>query len=446
MNNRKFPIYLFYILFFLTIIDINRGSSIVSMISYVLILLIAIICREEIGVTLLFGLFPLQRVFMISKGFMTVVPLISILIIIKCFRHYRVFRRCEKQLAAVIILFVYSLIVEFIRFSSIGNTINYILTVILMIVICEIVNKELRKSCMIVYCVSSIFSAMVGYLFPSVSRFTALFTMEYNPRFQGLLADPGEFGQTMMCAVAMIITLFVINRQQKGLKEVEKVRKGFQVINAIIFCIIFLYFAILSGTRACLIAIAIIYIAVLVRLFQTKRKSTQIIALLIGVISIFALSSIGTMLFDVVSATHGGESLSEDIRLSIWSGYMQSIRNNLDVVLFGVGMNSCGMYGGKMGLGNPHNIIIEKIVECGIIGFVLNFFIFYPMIQRKRMSFKTPETLPFYVLLSTLMVYGSSGLDLPYLLLALIIERREDDENEDYESVSHDKKSGYAIY
>ena len=99
-----------------------------------------------------------------------------------------------------------------------------------------------------------------------------------------------------------------------------------------------------------------------------------------------------------------------------------------------------------MGLGNPHNIIIEKIVECGIIGFVLNFFIFYPMIKRKRMSFKTPETLPFYVLLSTLMVYGSSGLDLPYLLLALIIERREDDENEDYESVSHDKKSGYAIY
>lgn len=446
MNNRKFPIYFFYVLFFVTIIDINRGSSTVSAISYVLILLIAVICREEIGVILLFCLLPVQRIFMISKGFMTVVPLISILIIIKCFRHYRVFKRCEKQLAAVIVLFIYSLIVEFIRFSSVGNTIDYIVTVILMIVICEIVDRKLRKSCMIAYCVSSIFSAMVGYFFPAVSRFTALFAMEYNPRFQGLLADPGEFGQTMVCAIAMIITLLVMNRQQNRLIEVEKVRNGFQVINVIFFCIIFLYFAILSGTRACLIAIAVIYIAVLVRLFQTKRKSTQVIALLIGIVSIFALSGIGTMLFDVVSATHGGESLSEDMRLSIWSGYIQSTWNNLDVVLFGVGMNSCGVYGGKMGLGNPHNIIIEKTVECGLIGLVLNFFIFYPMIKRKRMSFKTPETLPFYVLLSTLMAYGSSGLVLPYLLLALIIERREDDENEDYESVSYDKKSDYAIF
>ena len=273
-------------------------------------------------------------------------------------------------------------------------------------------------------------SALVGYLFPTVSRYTALFTMEYNPRFQGLLADPGEFGQTMVCAVAMIITLFVINRQRKALLEVGKARNGFQVANSIVLCAFFLYFAILSGTRACLIAIAVIYIAVLIRLFQTRKKSTQIIALLIGIVSIFALSSVGTMLFDVVSSTHGGESLSEDIRLSIWSGYIQNIWDNPDVLLFGVGMNSCGVYGEVMGLGNPHNIIIEKTVECGLIGLVFNFFIFYPLIKRKKMSFKTPETLPFYVLLSTLMVYGSSGLDLPYLLLALIIEKREDDKIE----------------
>ena len=53
---------------------------------------------------------------MVSRGFMTVVPLISILIIIKCFLHYRVSKRCEKQLSTVIVLFVYSSIVEFTGF------------------------------------------------------------------------------------------------------------------------------------------------------------------------------------------------------------------------------------------------------------------------------------------------------------------------------------------
>lgn len=108
MNSRKLPICFFYILFFATVITINQGSSIVSAISYVLILLMAAICREEIGIILLFCLFPVQRIFMVSRGFMTVVPLISILIIIKCFLRYRVSKRCEKQLATIIILFTYS--------------------------------------------------------------------------------------------------------------------------------------------------------------------------------------------------------------------------------------------------------------------------------------------------------------------------------------------------
>ena len=446
MNSRKLSIGLFYILFFATVITINQGSSIASTISYVLILLIAVICREEIGIILLFCLFPVQRIFMVSRGFMTVVPLISILIIIKCFLHYRVSKRCEKQLVTVFILFIYSSIVEFVRFSSFDNTIDYVLTIILMVLFCEVVDCQLRIICMIVYCFSSIMSALVGYLFPIASRYTALFTMEYNPRFQGLLADPGEFGQTMVCSVAMIITLFLINREKEPLLKVGKAKKLFRFTNSIVLCGFFFYFAILSGTRACLIAIAVIYISVLFRLFKTRKKSTQIIAVLISIVSIFGLSSIGTMLFDAISLTHGGEALSEDIRLSIWIRYIQNIWDNPNVVLFGVGMNSCSVYGEVVGLGNPHNIIIEKTVECGVIGILLNLNIFYPLIKRKKMSFLIPEALPFYVFLSTLMVYGSSGLDLPYLLLALIIEKREDGEKEDCDNILSDKKSNHVFY
>lgn len=50
--------------------------------------------------------------------------------------------------------------------------------------------------------------------------------------------------------------------------------------------------------------------------------------------------------------------------------------NNFDIMVFGVGMNSCGIYGRAMGLENLHNVVIEKIVECGFLGFVFNFIIF----------------------------------------------------------------------
>lgn len=433
MSNRKLPIYFFYMLFLATIISINQGSSTISSISYVLILLMAVICREEIDVMLLFCLFPIQRVFMISRGFMTVIPPIIVLIVIKYFLHRRVFKRCQNQLTAAIVLLFYSLAVEFIRFSTIKNTVEYILTLALMIVICEFVDRNLRKSCFIVYCISSFLSALVGYLFPTVGKYAALFTMEYNARFQGLLTDPGTFGQTMVCAIAMIITIFVMNKREERTK-LEK--STFQALGTFVLCIFFLYFIILSGTRACLIAIGVIYAIVLAGLFRTKRKSTQMIALLVGVISILTLSSMGARLLNAIMEAHGGEALAEDNRYSIWSGYIESLWNHPDVMLFGVGMNSCSVYGEVMELGNPHNVIIEKVTECGLIGVILNFFIFYPLVKRKRMSFMTPETLPFYTWLSTLMVYGSSGSDMPYLLLALIIEKREVEKNENYTNFS----------
>lgn len=445
MSNRKLPIFFFYILFFVTAFSINQGNNTVSAISFVLILLIVVIYHEENGTVLLFCLFPMQRMFMLSRSFMTVVPLISILIILKCFLHHKVRCNCIKQLMATILLLFYSLSVEIIRFSSIKNTVEYILTIILMIVVCEIVDKNLRKVCMLVYCVSSILSALIGYFFPTVSRYTALFIMEYNPRFQGLLTDPGSFGQTMVCAMAMAITVYFLVEQSRELPNLNKVQNRFSAVNVIISCAFYLYFAILSGTRACLIALTVIYVEVFIMLIKTKRRSTQIAALLIGIVSIFALSSIGTMIFNVVSMEHGGESLSEDTRLGIWRGYIHNILNSPDVMLFGVGMNSCSMYGEMMALGNPHNIIIEKVVECGIIGFVLNLCIFIPTLRRKKMSFMTPETLPFYVWISTLLVYGTSGIILPYLLLALITEKREDNENENYKDVAHDEKPDYAI-
>ena len=441
----KYPIVLFYLLFFMTIWTVNLGITIVSMFSYIFILCMAMLCSVETNITLLFCLFPIQRIFMLSTSFMTVVPMISALIILKSFLEYRISKRCEKQLIAAIILLFFSSLVEYIRFSTISKSIEYILMVILILVVCEVINGQLRRACMYVYCFSSILSAITGYFLPAVSSYTAIFTMEYNPRFQGIMGDPGEFGQTMVCAMAMVLALYIINKRQSNFLKDSKRKNRFYLLYVVSFFAISFFFIVLSGTRASLIGIAVIYIFVMYNLFKTKSRMVQISALVLGFISILTLGFVASYLFNILSASHGGESLSQDLRLSIWTSYMQAIWRNPDIILFGVGMNSCGIFGTVMGMGNPHNIIIEKVVECGLVGFIINFSIFYPIIKRKKMGLSVPETLPFYVLLSTLMVYGSSGLELPYLLLALIYEKREAFTYDCEKNISDVNKSNHAI-
>lgn len=91
--------------------------------------------------------------------------------------------------------------------------------------------------------------------------------------------------------------------------------------------------------------------------------------------------------------------LSDDNRMDIWKGYLTELLKHPDIILFGVGMDSCNVLGKIVGIGNPHNVIIEKVVECGFIGLILNVGVFYPMIVEKNMKFSNIYALPFYVYL-----------------------------------------------
>lgn len=443
MNKCKFPFIFFFALVVTTVLTVNKGITIVSKFSYIAFLFLAILCNVKTCIILLFGMLPIQRIFALSKDFITVVPLLSILIIIKFFLTHQLRKYYIKQLILSITLLIYSSLVEYIRFDTVKNSLIYIITILLMLTICELVDYRLRNSCMLIYCLSSLLSAFAGYFFPSASIYTALFTMSGNIRFQGLMADPGEFGQTMVCAMAMALTLFGIKTNNTKKSNRNKV---FFTIILSLYCLIVFCFVVLSGTRTCLIAIAVMYIIILYRLVHSKKRRILIFCIILGFFSIIFASFVGSFLFNMLSATHGGEALSEDVRLQIWEGYIQCIINNPNVILFGVGMNSCGAFGEIMRLGNPHNVIIEKITECGIWGGIINVLIFYQLVKRKKIGLTISETLPFYVFLSTLMFYGSSGLELPYLLLALIHERREDFENENIKNISYGAKSDYAIY
>jgi O-antigen ligase len=238
------------------------------------------------------------------------------------------------------------------------------------------------------------------------------------------MTDPGSFGQTVVCAIAIIVTiLFSRNNEMGDLGWRYEVRR-FIGVGAII---ILFYFMLLSGTRACMLALAIVYSAVLYWLLRVRKRRVQVLGFFCCIASFLILPTIVNNLSDLLLSSHGGEMLSDAARLRIWQGYLSEIVAHPEILIFGIGMDSCNELGQLAGIGNPHNVLIEKTIECGLIGFFLNLGIFYPLIKRKDMRFSNVFTLPFYVFLSTLLVYGSVGAWLPYLLLALINKKKETD-------------------
>ena len=417
-KKQKYSISIFYLLFIATVFTINKGIFALSSISYFVIIAIVIISNLKTSIALLFCLLPFQRIFLLSKSFMTLIPFFLLTIIIKYLLKGKIKKSILNSIAACFVLLIYSGIVEYIRLSSFNRTLQYVVTIIVMIIICDVIDDKLRFDCFKFYCFSAFLSGIIGYLMPKVSDYTALFSMEYNARLQGLMADPGEFGQMIVTAIAMSLALCsFLNKSKKN------ICKKIYIFLTIIYDIIMFGFAILSGTRACLIGLAVIYGYALYYFLRTKNRKQQILGAIFFVVSIFLISSLSSFLFDIVSTAHGGEQLLDDSRLMIWSGYFKHIVSNFEIVLVGVGMDSCGAYGKTVGLGNPHNVIIEKTVENGIVGLCLNIVIFRSLLKKKKKSLYYVENLPFYVYLSTLMVYGSSGLVLPYLLLAFLKQK-----------------------
>ena len=133
-------------------------------------------------------------------------------------------------------------------------------------------------------------------------------------------------------------------------------------------------------------------------------------------------------LFSTLSENHGNQDVGEDNRWSIWANYMRHLAENPSVWIFGVGLDGSLQYAAMNQIGNPHNVLLEKVVECGIIGLVIQIMFFVAIIRQKRMGAIKGRALPMYAYWATLMVYGASGTEIPYYLLALTKGKKEDAE------------------
>jgi hypothetical protein len=161
--------------------------------------------------------------------------------------------------------------------------------------------------------------------------------MFYRLKGQGLIDDPNDFGQLVVCVVPLV---FIFWRTKKTLQNCLFVLLPVGVL---------LYGAYLTHSRGALLAL--IALAVV----AGRRRIGMMPALLLAGVLFFAAMALNFTGGRAISAESGSD------RTSLWSGSMELLKSHL---LFGVGAGALPDY---LGL-TAHNSVMVCAAELGLFG------------------------------------------------------------------------------
>lgn len=442
LYNEKSSLFIFYLLSIICMVSINVGNYSFSKISYIVIGVLSIFTTLETNIILFFCLVPFPRIILLNQSFFTLIPIIELIIVCKWLVLKQFNQRDYKALLSGACILIYSSLVEYIRYATFSNSVEYCLKLFVILAICDVTNKKLAKNCFGFLSLSSIISIIASYIFPTLSVYVRIKEVLYSTRINGLLGDPGEFGQLLLSALSCYIVYCVLRNESNKRKFTI-----LDVLSILVVACISIYLMIQSGTRTCLIGLVIIYVFILLWLLKGKSRKTVSLGCIALIVTLFMGYYIWEIMFDTFMSSHGGESLNDDNRIRIWLNYLREFNDDIRIQIFGVGMDCSNTYGLIHKLGNPHNILIEKIFECGLVGLILNCTFFVNVFKRKKCSVFEKANLPFYVFLSTLFFYGSVGIELLYFLIGLLPSKNnnsDDKANINLHNIRGNNGKGYS--
>lgn len=239
----------------------------------------------------------------------------------------------------------------------------------------------------------------------------AMFTEHYLIYYKYSAGITGQTGTN-----AFLLSLGCISSFSCLLTEKKK---NF-VVSSVFFsiCVIGLM---LTGKRGLLLGVGFAFFVLLI-LFVKKNKINKkivIISLLIlvaiGILSVFFIPQIQEMILKTLTDTTG--SGRSEIYNAVWSKAKDSI-------VFGYGLNTCGIYLQQNGfdVSSAHNIYLQIIFEVGIVGFIIYMTLFLGMLSysiKKYIFCELESNQRKYLIFSIcfqifFLVYGLTGNTLYY--------------------------------
>lgn len=150
-------------------------------------------------------------------------------------------------------------------------------------------------------------------------------------------------------------------------------------------------------------------------MIDSKKKLYIVVfsAILILISFAFIAAYIFPKMLEVRSGNFGNNG-----RFDLWIFYLNLFLENIDVMLCGVGIGCIKIFANQLNMLTTHNVIIEKLVELGLIGFSIFSLLLYKISKGAVCNIRKNEKLLVLItMLSTLMVQGVSGNPLPFFLM-----------------------------
>lgn len=411
-DKRDFPwlLVLFSALTLVCLFYLNRDIKWASLVFSVLLMIIALFISTDDLICLIAVVLPTGNIFKLPVGYTSIPFLLLIYIFRSLIKNGKKLSiDTIKPILWIGVLFLFSV------FSSFSNNIDLIDIIpffmhLLFIVIALRINKindEENYNRIALYFISGTFLVCIfTQLFPAVSRSLSNISVysKSNPGF----ASTWDFGRSLSISIAFLVV------------RVFKKRK--HIFIHLILIVFMLYFLIQCGRFSMLLGLGALLICVPI-IYSTNKPFVQ--RIIYSIVLFCVMIGIAYLIYTFVYSSMTelrGYGASENGRFGVWKSYFEYLNNNPLVVLFGVGGGAISSIADILGIATAHNIILEKIVELGIVGLLIFYMYFTALYKDKTFSFSSNwNILPLITFLGTSLTQGTTGNVAFAMLLAMCV-------------------------
>lgn len=397
-----------YLFILLTLFLTNNGISLLRTVGVFFFLAASVFLPQRMLFELIVLLQPFTSVFRLGEG-LTVMPFLILVFIVKAAltSRGRLFGDAVS-FALFFALFTISIVAHSLWFSSFTGAIPffiYLLFFHMAITSEQLADGKVFDGATVVFVISALLFCVCIGLFPNaVSQIAPM--SETGIDRAGGFTTVWEFGRILVVAVSLIIVRLLMNHRH--------------LIVYIAVMLYFLYWFVQTGLFSGLVSLIIIAVLLPFSVESLGAAKKRYISVLMLFGSVILLLLGYKYIYEPMNALRGG--MNDNGRFQIWSQYLGDLAGNVWMLLFGIGGGAISVYAESVSRLTAHNIVIEKLVELGLVGIVLLVLFLKQSFAATKVSLslrKNLHVIPLIAYLGTCLTQGTSGSELIFLVMIL---------------------------
>lgn len=417
-----------YVIISVGMYGINTSSEILYKLCFISLVISALVSSPRTLLITIVQVLPFNNMIIYSMNFYTIIPIMMLIFCWKTVRSNKMNFSFEL-IILILILFLIQIIVAYHFFSNITFLIPFFLQLLFAFASIKYVVEydiDIFKISSAIYIVSIILSFFAPIIFHDAAlllateKYPSMYVdLFYGYRFGGAVIEPTVYAQQIMIAICFIVSLFIENNIS------SKVATTLIVILMILGYLTYSRVFIIMGVFLLILFLhynyKYLYEASSVRRLRFKKI---IIPLLVTYISmLFGYIFINNMINYRADLNVNNMGITSG-RIDLWVNYISLFTRNILGLLFGYGANNIIGISKLFDLhSTPHNGIIEKIFELGVIGSFIFFFIIKQIFRGIPINIKiNPRIIFIFVYLLSLMFLSMGNHDILYALIFLVVD------------------------